>query len=104
MGMSKKLGQVAWSSSQGPSFLGQQMGQPADCSAETADTIDSEVKALVERAYRCDPLRLISVAGGVQSMNHVVCAMYVSSPWQTVLSLRSTACLLSVRSVVLVLW
>ena len=61
MGMSKKLGQVAWSSSQGPSFVGQQMGQPADCSAETADTIDSEIKALVERAYRCNSLRLICV-------------------------------------------
>ncbi|KAK9827256.1 hypothetical protein WJX81_004169 [Elliptochloris bilobata] len=52
MGMSKKLGQVAWTSSGGPSFLGQSMGQPSDCSGETADEIDAEVKALVERAYR----------------------------------------------------
>lgn len=53
MGMSKKLGQVAWTSSGGPSFLGQSMGQPSDCSGDTADEIDAEVKALVERAYRC---------------------------------------------------
>ena len=53
MGMSKKLGQVAWTSGGGPSFLGQSMGQPSDCSGETADEIDAEVKALVERAYRC---------------------------------------------------
>ena len=52
MGMSKKLGQVAWTGSSGPAFLGQSMGQPTDCSGETADEIDAEVKALVERAYR----------------------------------------------------
>ncbi len=55
MGMSKKLGQVAWTGSSGPAFLGQSMGQPTDCSGETADEIDAEVKALVERAYRCAP-------------------------------------------------
>lgn len=53
MGMSKKLGQVAWSGSGGPSFLGQSMGQPADCSGQTSDEIDAEVKTLVDRAYRC---------------------------------------------------
>ena len=53
MGFSKKLGQVAWSGSGGPSFLGQSMGQPADCSGETSDEIDNEVKELVNRAYRC---------------------------------------------------
>lgn len=52
MGMSKKLGQVAWSGGGGPSFLGQSMGQPAECSGETQDEIDQEVKALVDRAYR----------------------------------------------------
>ena len=52
MGMSKKLGQVAWSGGGGPSFLGQSMGQPAECSGETQDEIDAEVKALVTRAYR----------------------------------------------------
>lgn len=53
MGMSQKLGQVAWSGGGGPSFLGGQMGQPADCSMATTDIIDSEVKEIVERAYRC---------------------------------------------------
>ena len=52
MGFSKKLGQVAWSGGGGPSFLGQSMGQPADCSGQTSDEIDSEVKQLVDRAYR----------------------------------------------------
>jgi len=52
MGMSKKLGQVAWTGNQGPSFLGQQAGQAAECSAETTDLIDEEVRDLVNRAYR----------------------------------------------------
>ncbi|KAI8462299.1 MAG: peptidase family M41-domain-containing protein [Monoraphidium minutum] len=52
LGFSKRLGQVAWSSGGGNAFLGQSMGQPSDFSSETADEIDSEVKALVERAYR----------------------------------------------------
>lgn len=54
MGMSEKLGQVAWTSQGGQSFVGQQMGQPSDCSDATNSEIDDEVKALVERAYRCD--------------------------------------------------
>ena len=52
MGFSKKLGQVAWSGGGGGSFLGAQMAQPAECSAATADQIDEEVKAIVEKAYR----------------------------------------------------
>jgi cell division protease FtsH len=47
-----RLGQVAWSSGGGQSFLGQQMAQPSDFSSATADKIDNEVKQLVERAYR----------------------------------------------------
>jgi cell division protease FtsH len=53
LGFSDKLGQIAWSSSGGNTFLGGSAGQPADFSSQTADEIDSEVKALVERAYRC---------------------------------------------------
>ena len=53
MGMSENLGQVAWSQSGGQSFVGQQMGQPADCSNATNDQIDVEIKNIVERAYRC---------------------------------------------------
>ncbi len=53
MGFSKKLGQVAWTGGGGPSFLGQSMGQPSDCSGQTNDEIDEEVKQLVNRAYRC---------------------------------------------------
>lgn len=52
LGFSKKLGQVAWSSSGGNSFLGQSMAQPSDFSMSTSDEIDKEVKMLVERAYR----------------------------------------------------
>ena len=52
MGFSKKLGQVAWTSGGGPSFVGQSMGQPSDCSGQTNDEIDEEVKQLVNRAYR----------------------------------------------------
>ena len=51
MGFSK-LGQVAWQSGGGPSFVGAQAGQAPDCSGHTADMIDAEVKDLVERAYR----------------------------------------------------
>jgi len=46
-----KLGQVAWSQG-GSTFLGGSMAQPSDFSMATADLIDSEVKLLVERAYR----------------------------------------------------
>ena len=53
LGFSAKLGQVAWSGGQGPTNLGQSMGQGPDCSAQTTNEIDNEVKALVERAYRC---------------------------------------------------
>jgi cell division protease FtsH len=52
LGFSKQLGQVAWSSGGGNSFLGQSMAQPSDFSMKTADEIDAEVKQLVERAYR----------------------------------------------------
>lgn len=52
MGMSDELGQVAWSSQGGQSFVGQQMGQPADCSDATNSAIDDEIKSLVDRAYR----------------------------------------------------
>lgn len=52
LGFSKKLGQVAWSSSGGNSFLGGSMAQPSDFSMKTADEVDAEVKQLVERAYR----------------------------------------------------
>ena len=53
-GFSKRLGQIAWAGNQN-TFLGQQMGQPSDCSGETSDEIDQEVKSLVDRAYRCAP-------------------------------------------------
>ena len=52
MGFSQKLGQVSWSSGGGPSFLGQQMGQSPECSGETSDEIDEEVKTIVAKAYR----------------------------------------------------
>lgn len=57
MGFSK-LGQVAWQSGGGPSFVGQSAGQAPDCSGHTADLIDAEVKDLVERSYRCVLLHL----------------------------------------------
>ena len=52
LGFSEALGQVAWKSGGGPSFLGQEMGQANDCSMATSDLIDEEVKKLVETAYR----------------------------------------------------
>ncbi|KAL3154735.1 ATP-dependent zinc metalloprotease FTSH 1, chloroplastic [Trebouxia sp. C0009 RCD-2024] len=51
MGFSK-LGQVAWQSGGGPSFVGASAGQAPDCSAHTQDMIDEEIKELVERSYR----------------------------------------------------
>ena len=51
-GFSKKLGQISYAGGSGNPFLGQEMGQSADYSAETASVIDSEVKELVETAYR----------------------------------------------------
>lgn len=51
-GFAKNLGQVAWTSGNQQTFVGQQAGQPADCSGETSDEIEQEVKSLVDRAYR----------------------------------------------------
>ena len=51
-GFSKKLGQVAWTGGQQQTFIGQQAGQPADCSGQTNDEIENEIKSLVDRAYR----------------------------------------------------
>jgi ATP-dependent Zn protease len=51
-GFSKELGQVAWQQSGGPAFLGQEVGQAPECSGETQNQIDEQVKALVDRAYR----------------------------------------------------
>jgi len=52
LGFSEKLGQIAWSGSGGPTFLGQSMGQPGEFSMSTSNAIDAEVKDYVERAYR----------------------------------------------------
>jgi len=52
MGFSDKVGQVALGGGGGPSFLGSEMAQGADYSAKTSDILDSEVKDLVNRAYR----------------------------------------------------
>ena len=52
-GFSKALGQVAWQQQGGQTFVGQQMGQSPNCSAQTADQIDAEVKEIVDKAYRC---------------------------------------------------
>ena len=52
MGFSDELGQISYGGGGGPSFLGAQAGQDADYSGQTADIIDKEVKALVNRAYR----------------------------------------------------
>ncbi len=54
-GFSKELGQVAWQQSGGPAFLGQEVGQAPECSGETQNQIDEQVKALVDRAYRYSP-------------------------------------------------
>ena len=51
MGFSK-LGQVAWVSGGGPSFVGASAGQAPECSAHTQDMMDEEIKELVERSYR----------------------------------------------------
>ena len=53
MGFSAKMGQVAWGGGGGPSFVGQSMGQAPDCSGQTSDEIDEEVKSIVNKAYRC---------------------------------------------------
>jgi hypothetical protein len=54
-GFEKGLGQVAWQQSSGPSFLGQDIAQPAQCSRAIADQIDRSVQEVVDRAYRSEP-------------------------------------------------
>merc|ERR1712032_658860 len=43
---------VQYGGGRGPSFLGQEAGQSADYSQETASIIDEEVKQLVMKQYR----------------------------------------------------
>jgi cell division protease FtsH len=53
MGFSEKIGQIALKTGGGGgSFAGDSAGRAADYSQATANLVDSEVKDLVERAYR----------------------------------------------------
>jgi len=52
MGFSEKIGQIALKTGGGQSFLGGDAGRAADYSQATANLVDSEVKPLVEKAYR----------------------------------------------------
>uniref|UniRef100_A0A1J3I4V1 ATP-dependent zinc metalloprotease FTSH 1, chloroplastic n=1 Tax=Noccaea caerulescens TaxID=107243 RepID=A0A1J3I4V1_NOCCA len=51
-GFSKKIGQVAVGGPGGNPFMGQQMSSQKDYSMATADIVDSEVRELVEKAYK----------------------------------------------------
>ncbi len=50
-GMSKALGPLAFGSKQGEIFLGREMAQAADYSAQTAVEIDKEVRRIVTEQY-----------------------------------------------------
>lgn len=63
--------QVAWTQQGGQSFVGQQMGQPSDCSDATNNIIDEEIKQIVDRAYRCVSPILHEVA--------TVCCMWAAA-------------------------
>jgi len=52
MGFSEKIGQISLKTGGGQSFLGGDAGRAADYSQATANLVDSEVKLLVEKAYR----------------------------------------------------
>ncbi len=64
--------QVAWTQQGGQSFVGQQMGQPSDCSDATNNIIDEEIKQIVDRAYRCI---LLCAACPCCSLLHVAVAV-----------------------------
>lgn len=51
-GMSEKLGPRAYGNSQGPIFLGREMGESRDYSEEYAKAIDDEVKGILQSAYQ----------------------------------------------------
>ena len=78
--------QVAWTQQGGQSFVGQQMGQPSDCSDATNNIIDEEIKQIVDRAYRCTLLcvaclccSLLRVAGAITKSLRGVLQMHQSS-------------------------
>ena len=50
-GMSEKLGPVNWSEKQDEVFLGKNISRPSTLSQHTAELIDDEVRALVQRGY-----------------------------------------------------
>lgn len=51
-GLSDKLGPLAYSKEEGEPFLGGRSTQQASMSADTADTIDDEVRSLIDRNYK----------------------------------------------------
>jgi cell division protease FtsH len=51
-GMSEKLGPRAYGRSNGPVFLGRDMGETRDYSEEYAREIDDEVKSILQTAYQ----------------------------------------------------
>ena len=51
-GLSDKLGPLAYSKEEGEPFLGGRSTQQASMSADTADTIDDEIRALIDRNYQ----------------------------------------------------
>jgi len=51
-GMSDKLGPRAYGNSNGPVFLGREMGESRDYSEEYARTIDDEVKTILQAGYQ----------------------------------------------------
>ena len=51
-GLSDKLGPLAYSKEEGEPFLGGRSTQQTSMSAETADTIDDEIRSLIDRNYQ----------------------------------------------------
>lgn len=92
-GFDKELGQVAWQQQGEQTFVGQQMGQPPQCSAHVANQIDNAVKAIVEKAYRYAPLCWARSCARCwpdelphASVLHSVMGAFVAACWLTVFS------------------
>jgi cell division protease FtsH len=51
LGMSKKIGPIAWGEEEGEVFLGKDLAKTKNYSEDTADEVDSEIRKIINECY-----------------------------------------------------
>jgi cell division protease FtsH len=52
LGMSKKIGPIAWGEEEGEVFLGKDLAKTKNYSEDTADEVDSEIRKIINDCYK----------------------------------------------------